>query len=833
MLHFLLIISLCNIFFIAVAIFNNGDSILKVTALTISLFLFFYTILSGVLFYFNCFSFINVTSSVAVFTFTFALILLPRSVKALYSVDMSFKTNFPPLALILLGFVLTVVKFELFDNGQDQGLYQAEAIELFMGNYEVQHDFEEYQLLSDEQDRCNYQKMLNETITGYYPLSSRKWPTISESEIISDVSGMYHGIQTFPALLALSAKIFGLSQMAQIQTIFFLCAICLFYFAAKNLKISTRTAFLSSLIFICSPLMLWISKSYFTEMFLTLAISVYLFFLTDVSTSYKRFLMVTPLVAFTFVHVSFLLLFPIFVFINTFLFLKEFRKEFLYGNIILSGALFISYSIMSHIAPQYFFDNCSRLYFSNIVTANNFMIWVFVGTTIISGISFSLCHIKKNTALQIHQKFFLFGRFIPVFTVILLLFMLAYGLILGYFREPNMASNPSLYSYYGTGLFGYTHLSIYAISMSIGYAAFFYLLQQVITKNKIMLSNETYLSICLLFFYCILFQAAFIRKEVSYYYYYSRYWVFYIPIICLLLAAFFSFTSFTKQLIIVAISIGISLVFDKAIIFQKDDTMLEWENLEDLSNIIKPNSALLLETPQLQKLLGPQIRALASCSIFPVSENSAEQLELLKSKYDNIYYLKDNSVSGWDILRQSDFAIVYRDSYVYSKNPINPMCGHYPLIIPNTKKELLLYHYQHGVTEQYFDVMDGSIRIQNGKIGMDGNNPYVQSTGKTGAIIYGPYMSLPKGDYYLRVPVDILSQEDNILGYCKIYICDYKDFLPTTELNRFLTTEEDKTYFKIPFTIDEAATNIEFLFSSTNGSIFRIYSYSLYNNTPN
>lgn len=810
------------ILYIVHMFFDKAD-IIKSIVLSVSVFSFLFVIVSGLYFAFDVFSFYLVLFTILAPAVFFAARDMIRKRK--FSMEFASVQNsemLVQLGLIILTFALTFVKFELYCNGQDQGLYQAEAMELYMGNYEVEHDFPEYNVLTSHSDKETYYKMLTQTLVGYYPLSASPIAVFDKNERISDVSGMYHGVQTFPAVLALSAKMFGLRNMMQVQTIFLICSVLLLYYALCKLGISMGRRFLFLLLFILSPLVLWISKSSFTEMFLTMCICFYLLLLVESDTVSKRLLLALPLLAFAFVHMSFLQLYPAFIVIGVLLYIHFGHKEYLWGNIIVSAGLAVSYFMMDRIAPQYFYNNASRLFFQDIITVDNFLIWVYIGAIVVGVLSLLLFRVKNIS--RNYNKVIAVSRLLPGTTLVILGFIIRNIILVGYMGIPGESGRIDLTQYYGTGFLpALGHSSLYALAMATGMAVVPFIIIMMVVKFHFFLSNPIKLSISFLFIYFILVQSAFFNKEVYYYYYYSRYQVVYIPVICIMFAILFDCLKKSRiKWAIIGISVCIMAGFDIPLLINKDLTMLEWDCLLDMQEVIEADSAIIMDEEQVL-LMGPQLRTLSDSALFPVLDDFEKEVSLLARHYDNIYFLTDDFVIPDKKIVLDDFGVIYRNQYIDQNDMSQGIL--YPTSFEKEEKEILLYKYQFADSEQ--------IAIDGGKIGvLNGikKDSYISSTGKSGTVMYGPYISLLRGQYYLKIPIKVLQQKEKSIG--NIYIGNVDkgpDFiLQSQPLEDFFVKEEGKDYLVVPFLVNGNENDVEFVITATDGSLFRIYSYEIY-----
>lgn len=751
MVIILTILNLVCLFVLLAGILRESG-IIKVLILATSVFCFLYIIVSGLFFWIDAFSFVYVLGTILIFIAPLTAFLIGK--KAL-SGKLIFRCN-PvhhlnrnrshelEILLIVLAFLLSYQNFELYSAGQDQGLYQAEAIELYMGNYEIEHDYEEYRILENEEDKASYLNMLRSDIVGYYPLSDYYQRIgFMMSRPKSDVSGMYHGIPTFPAILALGGKLFGLENMLQIQTVFLICSVLLLYYALCNMKLSIPKILGTLTIFLLSPLVLWISKTAFTEMFLTLCMSFYLFLLTEANTRVKQLGLALPLVAFSFVHVSFLIIYPIFVLINVLLFFQSRQKEYIWANLMISAGLAAGYTMMAHVGPQYFFDNVSRLYYKDIITINNFLYWIFSVCVLVSICSLFLLLVKDLDIL--FQKIVKVCKVSPILVCTLVGINIFHVVTIGYFRTPEDGWRKNMCLYYGEGFFNaFSHSALYAFAMATGFFVMLCALWYVIRYHKSIWSTPIEIAVYFLFLYCILFQSAFIRKEIYYYFYYSRYLVFNIPIICIAFALLFKRVRGHSLWSSLVLSSVLMLIFDVPLLREKDQTSLEWENLLDLELAIKDNSAIILG-PDVTRLLGATIRAVSGQAIFPVMSDPQSEIKLLENHYPNVYYLSSEMPLSVDqILDGVDLEIVYRDRYLFQDTV--SLKGYFPLKYSTIKRELILYKIKRPVFDYTLNSEPQDFEIY----GFSGVEPKGRWTNEKRATIV---CHLPSDAYLMTVDV--------------------------------------------------------------------------------
>ena len=809
-----------TLLFLTLEIICKGTNTICLIAISTAFMLMLYCVVSGILFFFDCFS----INRGLLFTNIGALLFFLLSIRE--NLDWSptllgGKKDLLLGGILIVAMLLTASKFELYGTGQDQGLYQAEAIELLCGHNEVQHDLEEYQVLDNKEERDAFSNMVYNICTGYYPLKGREFPTVKTEDIKSAVSGMYHGVQTFPALLALGGKLFGFSNMVQIQTIFFLCATIFLFYALGNLEIPIISQVGFTLLFVCSPLVIWISKSSFTEMSLTMLMSLYLYFLTENKNDNLKWMLGIPLFAFAYIHVSFLLLVPCFVVIHLIKFMTSGKKEYLFANILCAIGLSTGYTMMAVIAPQYFFDNCARLYIKPFVTAENILWWIWVMSIGFFCVSMLVCRYQKILIKYWNEKKAMW--IVGILSVVLLLFSFVYGYKIGFLKKCDSIDVSLLHAYYGTGLKAFMHLTLYAIAMATGFFIFPAVLFLFISKCILRRWESNFLTIAILFFYCVIVQSVFIRREIMYYYYYSRYLVFYIPIVCMLGAILAKSNRFLVW--ILGISFIPMLIFDYPVVTTKDDTMWEWETLEDLKKVIPKDSAVILGTESVQKNMGLSIRAVTECSIFPLCSDATKQMETLK-RYENVFYLTDQIDSENDLflIQYADCVdIVYKDKTLHSEADRPLQQGFFPLKISSSDIQVTLYQYKPLNEIARYGSDASEMIVMNGERCTD----YIVSTGRSGVVTYGPYIDLAPGKYYLNIRMELLKAKFDQAGTVRIQAQNGEELIDEVPIKTQEIQMDSKETIRIPFEISEDKKRVEFVISEEDGSKMRIYSYTI------
>lgn len=273
----------------------------------------------------------------------------------------------PLLVVLIIGFAFTFLKSEVFGMGQDQGVYQMNAMLMVEGINSHVVPVKEYDLLLNDHDREMFLRHdvwpfwsgHQLTSYGFYPMWVQEERGLMELGSYPAGSGIFHGFANIAAIISIPGIIFGEQHMMHALTIPYLVSIVLIFMTLNlNLGLSKVTATIGALIFALSPLVLWTSKVALTEIYLAMMIVCFIYFLTEGKLSY---LLWVPVAAFSFFHVSVYLVMPMFLLV--FFYMIICTKDF---GAWISGVLAvvfyaIGYFAMAYANPIYTFMNYGML----------------------------------------------------------------------------------------------------------------------------------------------------------------------------------------------------------------------------------------------------------------------------------------------------------------------------------------------------------------------------------------------------------------------------------------------------------------------------------------
>ena len=646
MITFLFI--LCVILFGAIVIKYSGKmNILKLTVFSLTGFFALFILISGIFFWIDKFSLSYVllfSLFVELIIFVYLTFIKNMKFKNI-KIHFELKSVIIPIIIAIVIIPFTITKFGFFGMGQDQGVYQTEAINIINDISGTQYDFNEFNTISDEADRETYLK----TTLGLFGFDNYdyEFPNTSKEKELSDVSGIIHGVPTYSAILALWGKIFGIENMMGIQTLFFILALFMLFFICQNFNFKKITSSVILTIFAFSPVVLWVSKSSLTEMFTCVLLLTFIYFMTFKDNTRYIWLSSFAVLTFSFFHVSIYTFMPMFVILYVVMYLITKNRVYIYSMMISTAAYMIGFLMTSSISPFYIFNNYKPVYFGNLINKFNLtLIIIFVCIFIfifgfISIFLFNKININENKIIENLNSKKIFSVIISVLIIL-----------------------PCLYLFIKSILarLNFTQWETLSISGFVYACGFFPILLAFVfsvLKPKIILESKENIAVFIMFFYCVLFYSSFLRQTVEHYYYYGRYLVPLIPIALIFMGIILDRLNY--KIVISAGMAGILLFFiryDFVIMTQPDDTNMSYSTLSEITEPIDENDAVIID-PDMTYLLFFPIKSMTGADVYPVFDDLSAQEKNLSEKYDDVFYINDfNFLHG----TSPEYKLLYRKS---------------------------------------------------------------------------------------------------------------------------------------------------------------------------
>ena len=559
--------------------------------------------------------------------------------------------------LLVVATIFAFNRFEFFGMGQDQGVYQTKAIQLVYGDASRQLDFEEYASLTTDQQRTEY-RAFTADLLGFDNFDSQK-PFLNSADELSDVSGIFHGIPTFPAILALAISAFGLENMLVFQSVFYLALLVFALKICENFKFSKLVSTVVVVAALFSPIMLWVAKAALTEMLLALLVGVFIYYLTsgkDEDIVKSTF----PILIFSFYHISIYTIIPEVIVLYWLLYLTSRNRVYLKSNYLAMIFFAIGYLFMLYITPTYSYNNSRVVYFGPL-NDNTLLYFTALAIGFCLGINYILGKYFQSLRLKLDQGK-IFDWLIKAATAGMLLYTAYYGykMVNGLLE----VSNSSQSGYYGK-LAGLRNISIVSYAYLTGGIILPMVFWKIMTKTKTVLLENKNAVLVFMFMYNVLFTSTFLRKEMFHYYYYSRYLAPFVLIVTLLFGIYAM--KFSKK-ILIGILVLVSVYngyYSYVMVTNDDDSKITYSMIEEIATELDDNAAVIMANSSVSRLLTLPLKSMAQADIYPVFENSLQgTIEFLEDQYQDIYILANDEFE----LQGVEQNIAYVNSYQSSQD---------------------------------------------------------------------------------------------------------------------------------------------------------------------
>lgn len=573
------IVGMLLAFGITILIYQKAE-LGRILIVSQSLYYCLYVVVSGVLIWINHFNLYRG----ALLTFLLELVfgsvfflwqlLQKNKGKRKLSIGFNWKEYLPLAIILLLSAFLVQEKAGIYGTGQDQGLYQIRAM-MYLGGYNDNViDFPEYYFVENNWEKSQYLLEL-EDMVGFYLLKN------DGHEFANDVNGVLHGIATFPALLGLWGKIFGLVSMPGILTVFYLLYLANLWLICDNMKFKTWVKTVVTTFLAVSPIVVWSAKQTLTEIALAMMIALFFMLLTEKSDKKVAFWSFLPLLAICYYHVVVTVLIPLFVILYVVAYLQTKSKGYL-GALLLSMIGYATgFSMMLDSARHYTLKNFAQLFgkTGNLLNEENveLVIWVAaISVMVLSVVLFRLCERKRKGKQETGQK--LVKTMNPVVkwglnagTIFVIAFMINKAIVVA-----------------GQDLW-IMKLSILGYLFLSGFVMLPMAFLGVLRKSGKASKEPQILLMSLSFLYVVFLYCGILWVNIYYYYYYARYLT---PFIFLVLVvAGLLLNDFNKPTAIVTTVVGAGIVYlmlqQSSLLYEaKDLTYGSYEQLDEMVQAI-------------------------------------------------------------------------------------------------------------------------------------------------------------------------------------------------------------------------------------------------------
>ena len=640
-------------------------SIIKAALFGMITYFFTYVFVSAALFWFDFFSIKKAALiSLGILLVSVIFFFLGLKKSRIQIIKPELKEIVFSLGIILAVFILSGEKFGFYGMGQDQGVYQTKTIELIYGNNSNEYDFDYALSTLDNPEDYEFFRDRVKGLQGYYLLGQED-PFFADDNAggESGLRGVYHGLPTWPAIMALFGKILGLSHMQDCQTLFLIGLLMLTFYTLENFRIKTVCEIAALAVIGTSPQMIWVSKSALTEMFLALIFATFIYLACHKNKDVRMFMWI-PVAVFSFVHVSAYTFMPVFVVFSWINYLADKRKRTAIVPLLMLAAYFAGFAFSIKLSTLYTSYNyivplIDLLKIPEKITFGNreLMMLVLCAVTVCALLSvlirllLNTGKIQKTKDILIEKQ----GIIIKVFSILVSVFVILI------FIKKNHGFNYSV------------NTNLTAISLACGIITVLLAFAGIILVKAEKMKGITYAAITVSFLY-ILFYAVLLRPYISYFYYYGRYNVPYLIVPVIFLCVIYRDLSKADWIPAICIgSIFVYLDYDVIMCKTPDDTKVEWNVVEkELEQHRLSNSAVTIDKNHWTQLEWMLILKASGMEVYPAADDLDAQTDKLFEKYDNIYFIAEGAETPlMEAYSSKPFECVNTYSYRYSEDLVN------------------------------------------------------------------------------------------------------------------------------------------------------------------
>jgi len=692
MIGILFILGILCSSFVFVKLMKNANIIEAVTVGT-TVYFCLHALTSYILFLLDVYSPLRtVASTLGVALIIGIFLLLTHKLQLNSKINTDIKGLIIPILVLLLLLPFTRVKNEYYGMGQDQGVYQSQAMGFINGDTKRIKEFPEYNSFSTED-----QELFNTRLQAIAGIQLLHDGYMDSNYGKYDIpAGYYHGIPVFSSFMATWGSIFGIANMEGIQTVFYALFILLTYFCAKNLGLKPYACILSEFAAGFSPIVIWTSKSALTEMFLGVVIVFFLYCMT--SRNISEWLSFLPFIIFASYHVSFYTMLPLFIGVygmQFYLTNKSSYSTMLIGTPVVWAASFWS---MHVINPIYTLNNYMFMLDRNVPTSINPMlprivygsaavilliVWIF--TSVVSKVHSegTLDNLKKS------QHFAWLLRLLMIGTI-------AFTFISAYMHRNREREVIKAF------LHQVRILTMLHFALSAAIILFVIGLIVAIIKPGKLIKNEGIITLSVMFFFSILVNSAILRPSVSSLYYYGRYLTPFIPIA--IIFTFYMVSEIKKQAVIpaAALSLCISIPTNVFLMNNVDDTKINWHNLESISEFVtKDDSVIVAKDAEMITFM--PMRHLTDAPVYPeVGDIMNQATTLLDNTKGDVYIVSLSPL----IYEYDKLQLVYSETVTYVPDPeqnVLPITI-YPTTFNETTRPIYVYKLSNDTTPIVYSI---------------------------------------------------------------------------------------------------------------------------------
>lgn len=526
-----------------------------------------------------------------------------------------------PLLLSFAGIIfVSLSPFEYFAMGQDEGVYQTEAIMYIRHQNHKQFEANEYYVANTDvfrEDIVNCTTPGNILGTFFYNENNLEMMVTGQNNhSLSSISLVFHGLHTISAMLGWWGAIFGISNMAGINCLMYVLSIFWVSIICRRLKVGKVGMAVACAVFMISPIVIWVSKSALTEAGLTLIWLVLIYLM--LSDRKRDLYLAACLIGISgLYHVSLYVFMPLFVFVFIALYLYTANNDYIKTMMLSVAAYLISFIVALANACGYTLMNYKKAYILGIDQNNIFAVVITCCV---------LTEIVGAVLLKVKIKKFKFNMTVIKWLVRILL---AVSIVFGVYRLMKDAPAVNEASY----------LTIVSMAVMTGIVLPVIAFISLLVRTDRWTDSKSHLIMLVLFLYCVILYSTFMVPTISEYYYWARYFAMYIPIICIVGGIVIDRMKPVIGIVAAIFSVAILMPHSIFLMNHIDDTRVQWDSLEEIEETIQfsePDAIVM--RPELYNMFYYEFKSL-DIPVFPITENFDEEISYLQTQYETIYIM--------------------------------------------------------------------------------------------------------------------------------------------------------------------------------------------------
>lgn len=664
--------------------------LIKMIILGIGLWFSLYIIAEGIMMHMNKFSITGAMAITAIVLLIMNIMLFTIRGFELPSIKIKPVKYLPLLGILVVGFFISAShRSEVYGTGQDEGLYQIRAWYYMSDENDNVLDFSEYYNIESDQEKKEYIKCIEKQV-GYYLMSD---DTATDNRV-GKAKGETHGINTFPGMLGMWARMFGMASLNGVLTLMYLLAISNVWLVCNNLKLKKSTALIAAVVMTVSPIMIWSSRITLTEIAIAMFITLFFVLFTEEERNVQPLLAAIPLGAACYYHVTITMLIPLLVIIYIIAIFACRSWKYAVGLMLVMVGYIAGYYMMLSSAHTYTENSFQALYkvSGDMLNSYNTGAWIVTCGSMV--ITFALIMAIKPLRQVICQDFWSIQNSKKASKVFGIIIAVIATIVLG------VTVMSAIKSVTVNGLrFESLSSLCYAICtafifMPLGFAGVYADLGRLATdKNRLII----YISML----YIVLVYCNVVWPSIYRYFYYARYFTPFICVIVLAGSLMLDKINFKIAIPLVVISTGIMIYQTRVLYTERDLTNYDYEVLENIAEKIGENDAIIILDRGYSGVaaLTLPVRATTDADIYFATENTLyERAEYYAGFYNNVYILmldvggygdEDENLS---YVYKGTLSASYYNDYVEKGLP-------YPIEGENYDSPVALYIYEGAIAE--------------------------------------------------------------------------------------------------------------------------------------